>query len=124
MRKTQKGAIISAGGGEVIGAVVGRASGNTALGALIVATIEGAAWAFVGKLMDKHAEEIKNTVSGAKVYRVGKGIIIEFDKSNLNQSAMANIDKLVTVLSKYPDTNIEVQGHIVVICFRFVSLTY
>lgn len=69
--------------------------------------------------MDKQAEEIQNTVSGAKVYRVGEGIIVEFndkilfgfDRSDLNASAKDNLNSLVTVLNKYPDTNIEVQGH-------------
>ncbi|MFM9946165.1 MAG: OmpA family protein [Bacteroidia bacterium] len=119
MNKTRKGAIIGTGGGAVIGAVIGRASGNTALGALIGATLGGAAGAIIGTQMDKQAEEIQNTVSGAKVYRVGEGIIVEFnnkilfgfDKSDLNDGAKGNIDKLVTVLGKYPDTNIEVQGH-------------
>ena len=119
MNKTRKGAVIGAASGAVIGAVVGRASGNTALGALIGATVGGAAGAVIGRKMDKQAEEIQNTVSGAKVYRVGEGIIVEFndkilfgfDRSDLNASAKDNLNSLVTVLNKYPDTNIEVQGH-------------
>lgn len=119
MNKSRKGALIGTGGGAVIGAVIGRASGNTALGALIGATVGGAAGAVIGRKMDKQAEEIQTTVSGAKVYRVGEGIIVEFndkilfgfDKSDLNEGAKGNIDKLVTILGKYPDTNIEVQGH-------------
>ncbi len=119
MNKTRKGALIGTGGGAVIGAVIGRASGNTALGALIGATVGGATGAVIGRKMDKQAEEIQNTVSGAKVYRVGEGIIVEFndkilfgfDKSDLNAGAKGNIDKLITVLTKYPDTNIEIQGH-------------
>lgn len=119
MNKTRKGALIGTGGGAVIGAVIGRASGNTALGALIGATVGGATGAVIGRKMDKQAEEIQNTVSGAKVYRVGEGIIVEFndkilfgfDKSDLNDGAKGNIYKLVTILGKYPDTNIEVQGH-------------
>lgn len=119
MNKSRKGALIGTSGGAVIGAVIGRASGNTALGALIGATVGGAAGAVIGRKMDKQAEEIQTTVSGAKVYRVGEGIIVEFndkilfgfDKSDLNDGAKGNIDKLVTILGKYPDTNIEVQGH-------------
>jgi outer membrane protein OmpA-like peptidoglycan-associated protein len=33
------------------------------------------------------------------------------NKSDLSTDAKANLDKLVTVLNTYPDTNIEVQGH-------------
>ncbi len=119
MSKTGKGAIIGTGGGAVIGAVIGRAAGNTALGALIGATVGGATGAVIGHKMDKQAEEIEKTVPGANVYRVGEGIIVEFNdkvlfalnESSLNTSAKDNLTKLVTVLDKYPDTNIEVQGH-------------
>lgn len=117
--KTGKGAIIGTGGGAAIGAVIGRASGNTALGALIGATVGGATGAVIGHQMDKQAKEIEHTVPGANVYRVGEGIIVEFndqvlfdiEKSNLNAGAKDNLDKLVTVLNNYPDTDIEVQGH-------------
>ncbi len=119
MNKTQKGAVIGVGGGAVIGAVVGRAAGNTALGALIGATVGGATGAIIGHKMDKQAKEIESTVPGAKVYRVGEGIIVEFndkilfgfDKSDLNENSKGNLNNLVTTLNKYPDTNIEVQGH-------------
>jgi outer membrane protein OmpA-like peptidoglycan-associated protein len=119
LNKTKKGAFIGTGGGAVIGAVIGRASGNTALGALIGATVGGATGAIIGRKMDKQAQEIENSVPGAKVYRVGEGIIVEFNdkvlfavnESNLNANAKNNLNQLVTVLNKYPDTNIEVQGH-------------
>ena len=69
--------------------------------------------------MDKQAEEIKKTVPDATVERVGEGIIVEFssnvlfdlNKSDLSTDARVNLDKLVTVLNTYPDTNIEIQGH-------------
>ncbi len=119
LNKTQKGAGIGAVGGGAAGAVIGRASGNTALGAIIGATVGGVAGAVIGRQMDKQAEEIKNEVPGAQVERVGEGIIVEFndkilfgfDKSDLSSAAEANLDKLKTVLDKYPDTNIEIQGH-------------
>lgn len=119
MNKTQKGAVVGTAAGGAIGAVVGKASGNTALGAIIGATVGGAAGAVIGHQMDKQAEEIKNKVPDAKVERVGEGIVVEFssnvlfafDKFDLSTEAMANLDKLVTVLNEYPDTNIELQGH-------------
>jgi outer membrane protein OmpA-like peptidoglycan-associated protein len=119
MNKTQKGAVVGTAAGGAMGAVIGRASGNTALGAIIGAAVGGAAGAVIGHQMDKQAEEIKNTVPDAKVERVGEGIVVEFssnvlfafDKSNLSDDAKTNLDKLVTVLNHYPDTDIEVQGH-------------
>ncbi|NCB08726.1 MAG: OmpA family protein [Bacteroidia bacterium] len=117
--KTQKGAAIGTATGGTAGAVVGKVAGNTALGAIIGAAVGGASGAIIGRQMDKQAEEIKNTVPEAKVERVGEGIVVEFsssvlfgfDKSDLSADAKANLDKLVTVLNHYPDTDIEVQGH-------------
>src|SRR5690606_38265734 len=34
-----------------------------------------------------------------------------FDKSGLSNDAKMNLDKLVTVLDSYAETNIEIQGH-------------
>jgi len=119
MNKTQKGAAVGVAGGAAVGGVIGRASGNTALGAIIGATVGGVTGAVIGRKMDKQAEQIENSVPGAKVERVGEGIVVDFeekilfgyDQSDLNSSAEANLDKLVNVLKEYPDTNIEVQGH-------------
>ena len=117
--KTQKGAVVGTAAGGAMGAVIGRASGNTALGAIIGAAVGGGAGAIIGNQMDKQAEEIKKTVPDAKVERVGEGIVVEFssnvlfgfDQSSLSSDAKTNLDKLVVVLDNYSDTNIEVQGH-------------
>lgn len=117
--KTQKGAVIGTAAGGATGAVIGRASGNTALGAIIGAAVGGASGAIIGNQMDKQAKEIQKTVPDAKVERVGEGIVVEFssnvlfsfDESNLSNDAKTNLDKLVTVLNSFPDTDIEVQGH-------------
>ncbi len=119
MNKTQKGAVIGTAGGAAAGAVIGRASGNTGLGAIIGATVGGVTGAVIGNQMDKQAEEIKNDIPDASVERVGEGIVIEFnnkilfgfDQYNLSTEARKNLDKLEVILQKYPDTNIEVQGH-------------
>jgi outer membrane protein OmpA-like peptidoglycan-associated protein len=119
MNKTQKGAAIGGAGGAVIGGVIGKATGNTALGAIIGATVGGVTGAVIGHKMDKQAEEIKNEVPGAKVERVGEGIEVEFnnkilfgfDRSDLGDQAKVSLNELIKILNKYPDTNIEVQGH-------------
>jgi len=117
--KTQKGAVVGTATGGAMGAVIGRASGNTALGAIIGATVGGATGAIIGNQMDKQAEEIMKTVPDAKVERVGEGIVVEFnsnvlfgfDESTLSAEARTGLDKLVKVLDAYPDTDIEIQGH-------------
>ena len=119
MNKSQKGAVIGTAGGAAAGAVVGKAAGNTALGAIIGAAVGGVTGAVIGRKMDKQAEEIKKANPDVKVERIGEGIVVEFtdkilfdfDHSNLTDSAMTHLDKVAEVLKKYPDTDIEVQGH-------------
>ncbi len=119
MNKTQKGAVIGTAGGAAVGAAIGKASGNTAMGAILGATVGGVTGAVIGRNMDKQAEAMKKSVPGAKVERVGEGYVIEFsdkilfalNKSDLNMEAKRSLDKMITVLNDYPDTNIEVQGH-------------
>ena len=57
-------------------------------------------------------------MQGARIERVGEGIKITFDsgllfdvnKSDLQPPARANIERLATILKRYPDTNILVEG--------------
>ncbi|MFN2457503.1 MAG: OmpA family protein [Chitinophagaceae bacterium] len=119
MNRTQKGAVIGAAGGAAMGAIIGKAAGNTAMGAIIGAAVGGATGAIIGRKMDKQAEEMKEVLKNAEVKRVGEGIVVEFkekvlfgfDRSNLTRKAENNLDDLITVLKKYPDTNIEILGH-------------
>jgi outer membrane protein OmpA-like peptidoglycan-associated protein len=117
--KTQKGAAVGTVAGGAAGAVIGRAAGNTAMGAVIGAAVGGVTGAIIGKKMDEQAKEIEKELPGAKVERVGEGITVEFeskilfgfDNSALTNEAKANLDKLVIILNKYPDTDIEIHGH-------------
>jgi outer membrane protein OmpA-like peptidoglycan-associated protein len=119
MNKTQKGAVIGTAGGAAAGAVIGKVAGNTALGTVIGAVVGGVTGAVIGRQMDKQAEEMKKNIPDATIERVGEGIVIEFsnkilfgyDQSSLSADAAMNLDKLVVILKKYPDTDIEVQGH-------------
>ena len=119
LNNTQKGAAIGTAGGAATGAAIGKAAGNTAAGAIIGAVVGGVAGGLIGKKMDKQAEEIKTELPGVKVERVDEKIVVEFssavlfgfDQSNLTPSALQNLNDLVVILNKYPDTDIEVQGH-------------
>jgi outer membrane protein OmpA-like peptidoglycan-associated protein len=119
LNKSQKGGAIGAVGGGAMGAIIGKVSGNTGLGAIVGAAVGGATGAVIGHKMDKQAAEIAKTVPDAKVERVGEGIVVEFssnilfgyDKSDLSSDAKAKLEKLVKILNVYPDTDIEVQGH-------------
>lgn len=117
--RSQKGAAVGTAGGAATGAVIGRATGNTALGAIIGGTVGGVAGAVIGKQMDKQAEEMQKNIPEATVTRVDEGILLElkgeilfgFDQSNLTSDAKQNLNELASILQKYPDTDIEIQGH-------------
>lgn len=118
-KKRDKGALIGAGAGAVVGGVIGKQAGNTAVGAILGAAIGGAAGAYIGNYMDKQAEEIERDLEGARVERVGEGIKITFasgilfdvNSSALRPEAQSNLTKLATILNKYEDTEILVEGH-------------
>ncbi|MDD8030590.1 MAG: OmpA family protein [Acidobacteriota bacterium] len=117
--KTAKGATAGAAGGAVVGAVVGKVAGDTLIGAITGAAIGGAAGAYIGRQMDKQAEEMRRDLEGAKIDRIGEGIKITFDsgllfdvdKYELRPESKENLIKLATILNKYPDTNIIIEGH-------------
>lgn len=119
----QRGTAIGAAAGAVLGGVLGNNIGNgknSELGAVLGGVVGGVAGNVIGKKMDKQAKEIKETLPGAEVERVGEGIKITmkenivkfaFDSSELTSTAKANLDKLITVLQNNPDTNINIYGY-------------
>jgi len=117
--KSERGAAIGVAGGAVAGGVIGKITGNTALGSIIGAAVGGGAGYVIGKKMDKQAEDIKEQIPDAKVQRVEEGIVVEFnskvlfgfDQSSLTDASRNTLNNLITILNKYPETNLEVQGH-------------
>ncbi|HLL93520.1 MAG TPA: OmpA family protein [Spirosoma sp.] len=117
--KTQRGAVIGAGSGAVIGGVVGRRSGNTVLGSILGATVGGAAGAVIGRRMDKQAEEMRRELPNAQVERVGEGIKITFGSDilfdvnsyQLKPETKRQLTEFAQTLNKYEDTDIRIEGH-------------
>ncbi len=114
-----KGGAIGAGVGGVVGGVIGNQMGNTAAGAIIGAAIGGTAGASIGHYMDRQAAEMRKDLKNAKIERVGEGIKITFasgilfdvNSYTLKSDAQSNISDLATILQKYKDTYILVEGH-------------
>lgn len=119
----QKGTVIGTAAGAVIGGVLGNNLGkgkNAPAGAVLGGIVGGVAGNVIGRNMDKQAKEIKETLPGAEVERVGEGIKVTmkenmvnfaYDSSNLTPAAQANLDKLAEVLKNNLDTNINIYGH-------------
>ncbi len=117
--RSQTGAAVGAGSGAVVGGLIGRAAGNTAAGAIIGAAVGGAAGAVIGNYMDRQAAEMERDLEGARIERIGEGIKITFDSgilfaynsADLETEARRNLTSLATILNKYDDTDILLEGH-------------
>lgn len=120
----QKGGVIGAGAGAVLGAILGNnlgKGGNGELGAVIGGVVGGGAGVLIGNKMDKQAQKIEEEIPGAKVERVDNGIVLTFDegsgvyfdtnKFNINAASETSLKKLIAVFQEYPDTNLLVVGH-------------
>ena len=120
----QKGAVIGAAGGAVLGAIIGNnvgKGGNGELGAVIGGVVGGTAGVLIGNKMDKQAQKIEEEIPGATVERVDDGIVVTFDensgvyfdtdKYNINSPSQETLNKLANVFVEFPDTNILVVGH-------------
>jgi outer membrane protein OmpA-like peptidoglycan-associated protein len=117
--KKEEGAIIGAGAGAIIGGAIGKYNGSTAKGAIIGAVVGGAAGAIIGHQMDQQAKELKVSIPGAVVERVGEGIqvtfesglLFEFNSDVVKGSAQSNLTTLAKSLEQYPKSNLLIVGH-------------
>ena len=118
-RNAQRGLVFGAAGGAVVGGIIGKVSGSTAKGAIIGAAVGGAAGAIIGDQMDRQARELKLSIPGATVERVGEGIqvtfasglLYDFDSETVKPTARANLQSLAQSLDKYPGSDLLILGH-------------
>ena len=120
MSNTQRGALIGAGAGGAVGAVVGNASGSTTKGVIIGAAVGGAAGAIIGSRMNDRAETLARELPNATIERVGEGILVTFDSGilfgfdsyALRTAARSNLSDLGRVLAEDSDDyELLVAGH-------------
>ena len=122
--KAQRGTVIGAAGGALLGAILGNnvgGGGNSEMGAVIGTVVGGAAGAIIGNQMDNQAKKIEEEIPGAEVQRIDDGIVVTFDensgvyfdtnKSDINAKSQETLNKIINVLKEYPETNVLVVGH-------------
>jgi outer membrane protein OmpA-like peptidoglycan-associated protein len=115
----ERGAVIGAAAGAAAGGLIGRSNGSTSRGAIVGAAVGGAAGAIIGHQMDQRAKQLEQNIPGARVERVGEGILVtfesgllfDFDSDELREPARANLRELAASYTKYPDTDLMVVGH-------------
>jgi len=117
--KKGEGALIGAGAGGAVGAVIGHQSGSTAKGAIIGAVVGGVAGAIIGNQMDQQAKELAQSIPGATIQRVGEGIqvtfasglLYDFNSDQVRTEAASNLRSLASSLDKFPNTDLLIVGH-------------
>ena len=83
LQNRERGAIIGATVGGAAGGVIGKHQGSTAKGAIIGAVVGGTIGAVIGHQMDQQAKELEQNIPGAIVERVGEGIQVTFESGLL-----------------------------------------
>ena len=121
--KQGTGSLIGVGGGALIGGIIGKLAGNTAVGAAICGAVGAGAGALIGHHMDKVAEQARQ-IENAKVEEVvdangltavkvtfDSGILFATNKSDLNAASKTDLAKFSTVLKNNADCHIDIYGH-------------
>ncbi len=115
--KWQKGAAIGAGVGAGAGAIIGHQSGEKGAGAAIGGAVGAVTGGLIGALLDKQQAEleeiaeVQRTSEEELVVILREKILFDTDKYSLKPGAQDNLVKIGTVLQKYPDFDIDAEGH-------------
>jgi outer membrane protein OmpA-like peptidoglycan-associated protein len=124
--KTQTGAIYGAAGGAVAGAILGQVIGrdtqSTLWGAAIGTAVGGLGGAGVGRMMDNQERDMREAMAAseaAAVRREGNLLAVTFkgdvtfdtNSTVVKPGLYSEIERVASVLSRYPETLIQVEGH-------------
>ncbi|MGZ5280136.1 MAG: OmpA family protein [Pseudobdellovibrionaceae bacterium] len=115
-KNTAAGAGIGAAAGAVVGGIIGHQTGKRNEGALIGAALGGTIGGVAGHRMDKQAKELekiaetKRTEQGL-VTKLKSDILFDTGKSDLKPAAHDNLKQMATIMKKYPENVLTVQGY-------------
>lgn len=124
--KTQKGALVGAGGGAIAGALIGGLIGKdtkgTLIGAAIGAAVGGASGAGIGRMMDNQERDMRQALANSEAAAVRRegdllaitlrgDVTFDHDSAIVRPGLYAEIDRIANVMMQYPDTLIRVEGH-------------
>ena len=122
LSNTTGGALIGAGGGAVVGGIIGAATGSDPrVAALIGAGVGGLTGGMIGNYMDQQEAELRAQLqgTGVSVTRVGQQIILNMpsnitfatDSSTVQAKFSETLVSVGLVLKKFNKTVIDVYGH-------------
>ena len=119
---TAGGALLGAGGGAVVGGIIGAATGNDSrVAALIGAGVGGLTGAAIGSYMDQQEAELRAQLqgTGVSVTRVGQQLILNMpanitfavDSANVQPTFTETLVSVGLVIRKFNKTVVDVYGH-------------
>lgn len=121
--KQGTGSLIGAGGGALIGGIIGKFAGNTIVGAAIGSAVGAGTGALIGRHMDKVAEQAK-LIESAKVEKVtdangleavkvtfDSGILFATNRSDLSAESKTSLAKFSNTLKQNNMLYIDIYGH-------------
>lgn len=119
---TRIGVLGGAAGGALLGQVIGRSTGATLIGAGIGALAGGLAGHAIGRSMDEQEAAMRRelaAVEAANIQRNADMLAVTFrndsffdvNSATLKSGAVADLQRVSTVLNQYPQTRIQVAGH-------------
>ncbi len=115
--KWQKGAVIGGAAGAGAGAIIGHQSGHKGEGALIGAAAGAALGGLIGAKLDKQQAELSKIAEVERpsenelIVTLREKVLFDVNKYSLKPGAEANLSRVADVLARYPDFNIDVEGH-------------
>ena len=124
--RQQKGTAIGSGLGAGLGAIVGQVIGHntegTLIGAGIGAIVGGVAGNQIGGYMDRQEQDLRDAMAESEAASIRRTqevltatfkseILFDFDSATLKPAAYTEIARVATILNKYPQTMITVEGH-------------
>ena len=117
-KNRDKGVGIGATAGAVIGGIIGHQTGRRNEGALLGAAFGGTLGGVAGARMDKQAKELekiaetKRTEQGL-VTKLKSDILFDTGKSSLKPTAQQNLKEMATIMKKYPENILTVNGTLI-----------
>ncbi len=119
---TGTGAAVGAGVGALLGQVIGGDTESTLVGAGIGAVLGGIAGNQIGAYMDRQEQDLRQAMASSEAASIKReqdvltatfksNVMFDYNSSTLKPGGQAEIAHVATILNKYPQTMLRVEGH-------------
>jgi outer membrane protein OmpA-like peptidoglycan-associated protein len=119
---TGTGAAVGAGVGALLGQVIGGDTESTLIGAGIGAVLGGIAGNQIGAYMDRQERDLRQAMASSEAASIKReqdvltatfnsNVMFDYNSSTLKPGGQTEIARVATILNKYPQTMLRVEGH-------------